>query len=108
MLSSLLFHEFIFLFLGNDEQVLVHNIETKQLLNVFLREDAVYSISTHPLDPFIFVTASEDGRLRLTDTRLIDTSCFSFVKLFFNVFFFGIFLAFPKIQTLIGLSLLLC
>jgi len=54
---------------GNDEQVMIHDVRTCQVVNVYLREDAVYSISAHPNDPNIFITASEDGKLQLTDMR---------------------------------------
>ena len=48
---------------------MIHDVGTRQVVSVYLREDAVYSISPHPSDPNIFITASEDGKLRLTDLR---------------------------------------
>ena len=59
---------------GNDEQVLVHDVNTKQVTSVYMRDDAVYSLSSHPNDPYVFITASEDGRLRVTDTRFVCTA----------------------------------
>lgn len=54
---------------GNDEQVIVHDIETLQPLDYFLHEEPVYSLSVHPENPDLFATACSDGRVLLFDMR---------------------------------------
>jgi len=70
MVLKCIFIDFLFTFEGNDEQVLIHDVTTRQLLNVSLRDDAIYSISSHPNDANVFATASEDGKIHMTDLRL--------------------------------------
>ncbi|CAK8678323.1 DDB1- and CUL4-associated factor 5-like isoform X1 [Clavelina lepadiformis] len=55
---------------GNDEQILVHDLATSKVVKVYIRDDAVYSLSTHPYNDNIFATACEDGRLHITDMRI--------------------------------------
>ncbi|XP_033639278.1 DDB1- and CUL4-associated factor 5-like [Asterias rubens] len=55
---------------GNDDQVLVHDIERKETLNVFLHEDAVYGLAVDPRDSHIFTSACADGRILQWDTRV--------------------------------------
>nr|CAB3236295.1 DDB1- and CUL4-associated factor 5-like [Phallusia mammillata] len=54
---------------GNDEQVIIHDVATGQLVNMMLRDDAVYAISNHPTDVNVFATASEDGKVHIMDNR---------------------------------------
>ena len=51
------------------DQVIVHEVETRQPLDYFLHEEPVYGVSVHPLNANIFVTACSDGRLLLYDMR---------------------------------------
>ncbi len=48
----------------------MHDVETREPLDVWNLEDAVYSLSLHPLDDKIFITASEDGVVKIWDIRV--------------------------------------
>ncbi len=48
----------------------MHDVETREPLDVWNLEDAVYSLSLHSLDDKIFITASEDGVVKIWDIRV--------------------------------------
>lgn len=54
---------------GNDFQVIVHDSSTRKPLDYFLHEKPVYGISIQPLNSNVFATSSEDGKVRIFDTR---------------------------------------
>lgn len=54
---------------GNDEQVILHDVERGDTLNVFLHDDAVYGLSVSPVNDNIFASSSDDGRVLIWDTR---------------------------------------
>ncbi|XP_039598220.1 DDB1- and CUL4-associated factor 5 [Polypterus senegalus] len=54
---------------GNDEQVILHDVERGETLNVFLHEDAVYGLSVSPINDNVFASSSDDGRVLIWDTR---------------------------------------
>ncbi|CAF95916.1 unnamed protein product [Tetraodon nigroviridis] len=54
---------------GNDEQVILHDVERGETLNVFLHIDAVYSLSVNPVNDNVFASSSDDGRVLIWDTR---------------------------------------
>lgn len=54
---------------GNDEQVILHDVERRETLDVFLHIDAVYSLSVNPVNDNIFASSSDDGRVLIWDTR---------------------------------------
>ncbi|KAB7506480.1 DDB1- and CUL4-associated factor 5 [Armadillidium nasatum] len=54
---------------GNDEQVIVHDIKTREAINVFLHEEAIYSVSVNPFVDSVFASAGEDGQILIFDIR---------------------------------------
>ncbi|KAI5611791.1 alpha-actinin-1, partial [Silurus asotus] len=54
---------------GNDEQVILHDVERGETLNVFLHDDAVYGLSVSPVNDHVFASSSDDGRVLIWDTR---------------------------------------
>ncbi|CAG13243.1 unnamed protein product, partial [Tetraodon nigroviridis] len=46
-------------FSGNDEQVILHDVERGETLNVFLHIDAVYSLSVNPVNDNVFASSSD-------------------------------------------------
>ncbi|XP_044023374.1 DDB1- and CUL4-associated factor 5 [Siniperca chuatsi] len=54
---------------GNDEQVILHDVERRETVNVFLHIDAVYSLSVSPVNDNVFASSSDDGRVLIWDTR---------------------------------------
>lgn len=54
---------------GNDEMVLVHDIETKKSLDLFMHDEPVYGVDVNPQNENLFVTACSDGRVQLFDLR---------------------------------------
>ncbi|KAK5857977.1 hypothetical protein PBY51_011183 [Eleginops maclovinus] len=54
---------------GNDEQVILHDVERMETVNVFLHIDAVYSLSVSPVNDNVFASSSDDGRVLIWDTR---------------------------------------
>eukprot|EP00092_Neocalanus_flemingeri_P103635 GFUD01132648.1.p1 GENE.GFUD01132648.1~~GFUD01132648.1.p1 ORF type:complete len:334 (+),score=99.27 GFUD01132648.1:66-1067(+) len=54
---------------GNDEQVIVHDMNTRQPLDYFPHEEPVYGLSVHPTNHNLFLTACSDGRVLLYDLR---------------------------------------
>ncbi|XP_072032525.1 DDB1- and CUL4-associated factor 5-like [Amphiura filiformis] len=55
---------------GNDDQVLVHDVQTGDTQDLFLHEDAVYGLAVDPRDNHIYASACADGRVLLWDTRV--------------------------------------
>lgn len=54
---------------GNDEQVILHDVKTAEILDVFLHDEAVYGLSVDPVNENIFISACDDGRVLIWDTR---------------------------------------
>lgn len=54
---------------GNDDQVIVHDTERLETVDVFTHEDAVYGLSPCPTDEHAFASAGADGRILLWDLR---------------------------------------
>lgn len=54
---------------GNDEQVILHDVRTAEILDVFLHDEAVYGLSVDPINENIFVSACDDGRVLIWDIR---------------------------------------
>ncbi|KAK6481130.1 DDB1- and CUL4-associated factor 5 [Huso huso] len=54
---------------GNDEQVILHDVERGETLNVFLHDDSVYGLSVSPVNDNVFASSSDDGRVLIWDTR---------------------------------------
>nr|XP_028581185.1 DDB1- and CUL4-associated factor 5 isoform X1 [Podarcis muralis] len=54
---------------GNDEQVLLHDVDSGETLDVFAHEDAVYGLSVSPVNDNVFASSSDDGRVLIWDIR---------------------------------------
>lgn len=54
---------------GNDEQVIVHDIQSGATLDVFKHEDAVYGLTSDPNNVNVFASACDDGRILVFDIR---------------------------------------
>lgn len=54
---------------GNDDTVILHDIESGELLDVFIHTKPVYGLSIDPVNDQIFATSGEDGRVLLFDLR---------------------------------------
>lgn len=54
---------------GNDDTVIVHDIETRDAIDVFIHTKPVYGLSVDPINDQIFATSGEDGRVLLFDLR---------------------------------------
>ncbi|KAL7301518.1 hypothetical protein TKK_0005952 [Trichogramma kaykai] len=54
---------------GNDDQVIVHDIQTTKIVNSFIHEKAIYGLSSHPHSDSIYASACDDGRVLVYDTR---------------------------------------
>ncbi|XP_059810999.1 DDB1- and CUL4-associated factor 5 [Hypanus sabinus] len=54
---------------GNDEQVIVHDVESTEIVNVFPHDDAVYGLSVSPVNDNVFASSSDDGRVLIWDIR---------------------------------------
>ncbi|KAJ8683820.1 hypothetical protein QAD02_019612 [Eretmocerus hayati] len=54
---------------GNDDQVIVHDLQTTDVLNFFRHEKPVYGLSVHPQNDHVFASACDDGRILVYDTR---------------------------------------
>ncbi|XP_073465838.1 DDB1- and CUL4-associated factor 5 [Aquarana catesbeiana] len=54
---------------GNDEQVILHDVETGETLDVFAHEEAVYGLSVSPVNDNVFASSSDDGRVLIWDIR---------------------------------------
>ena len=60
---------------GNDEKVLIHDLHTEKILDVFPHDEPVYCIACHPQNPDLFATACSDGRILVFDLRTSNVSC---------------------------------
>ncbi|XP_032882748.1 DDB1- and CUL4-associated factor 5 [Amblyraja radiata] len=54
---------------GNDEQVIVHDVESSEIVDVFPHDDAVYGLSVSPVNDKVFASSSDDGRVLIWDIR---------------------------------------
>ncbi|XP_029454665.1 DDB1- and CUL4-associated factor 5 [Rhinatrema bivittatum] len=54
---------------GNDEQVILHDVESGETLDVFAHENAVYGLSVSPVNDNVFASSSDDGRVLIWDIR---------------------------------------
>ncbi|XP_069494692.1 DDB1- and CUL4-associated factor 5 isoform X2 [Ambystoma mexicanum] len=54
---------------GNDEQVILHDVESGASMDVFSHEDAVYGLSVSPVNDNVFASSSDDGRVLIWDIR---------------------------------------
>ncbi|XP_015120228.1 DDB1- and CUL4-associated factor 5 [Diachasma alloeum] len=54
---------------GNDDQVIVHDMETGDPVDFFLHEKPVYGLSIHPVNDHVFASACDDGRVLVYDIR---------------------------------------
>lgn len=55
---------------GNDGQIIVHDIGTCRLVDVFVCEASVYGLSANPVNKYQIAAACEDGAIHIMDTRL--------------------------------------
>lgn len=55
---------------GNDHQLIVHDVETRDICDVFLHENAVLCVCVQPRASHLFATACESGHVSLYDLRL--------------------------------------
>ncbi|XP_015788187.1 DDB1- and CUL4-associated factor 5-like [Tetranychus urticae] len=55
---------------GNDEQVIIHDVETREPLKVILHREVVYCLSVDPQNDNLFATACDEGRIFLFDLRV--------------------------------------
>jgi len=76
---------------GNDEKVLVHDLETGKTLDIFPHDEPVYGIACHPECSELFASASSDGRVLVFDLResnndpvMLHGSGFAFHDVSFN------------------------
>ncbi|CAG0884685.1 unnamed protein product [Darwinula stevensoni] len=54
---------------GNDQTIIIHDVETGEPVDVFRDQDAIYGISVHPQDDNCFTTAVHNGSVLLYDIR---------------------------------------
>ncbi|XP_072341751.1 DDB1- and CUL4-associated factor 5 [Scyliorhinus torazame] len=54
---------------GNDEQVIVHDVQSTEIVSVFPHDDAVYGLSVSPVNDNVFASSSDDGRVLIWDIR---------------------------------------
>lgn len=54
---------------GNDEQVVVHDVETGTTRDVFMHQEAVYGLSVEPNNGHVFASACDDGCILVYDVR---------------------------------------
>ncbi|XP_022909763.1 DDB1- and CUL4-associated factor 5 [Onthophagus taurus] len=54
---------------GNDDQVIVHDIKTGQLVMKLPHRNPVYGLSVNPQDDNVLATAGDDGRVLIYDIR---------------------------------------
>lgn len=55
---------------GNDGQVILHDLHTNNLVDVFMCDNAVYGLSSSPSNEHLVAAACEDGTVHIMDTRL--------------------------------------
>ncbi|XP_039283039.1 DDB1- and CUL4-associated factor 5 [Nilaparvata lugens] len=54
---------------GNDEQVIIHDIQTGEPVDVFRHLNPVYGLSVDPTNDFVFASACDDGSISIYDIR---------------------------------------
>ncbi|XP_058445214.1 uncharacterized protein DDB_G0283357 [Malaya genurostris] len=54
---------------GNDDVVIVHDVQTRESVDVFLHSKPVYGLSIDPSNDDLFATAGEDGKILIFDMR---------------------------------------
>ncbi|RZF44998.1 hypothetical protein LSTR_LSTR001959 [Laodelphax striatellus] len=54
---------------GNDEQVIIHDIQTGDPVDVFRHHNPVYGLSVDPTNDFVFASACDDGSISIYDIR---------------------------------------
>ncbi|XP_043929922.1 DDB1- and CUL4-associated factor 5 [Protopterus annectens] len=54
---------------GNDEQVILHDLESGHTVDVFPHEEAVYGLSVNPVNDNVFASSADDGRVLIWDIR---------------------------------------
>ncbi|KAG7202814.1 hypothetical protein KM043_009971 [Ampulex compressa] len=77
---------------GNDDQVIVHDLRTGDVLNFFLHEKPVYGLSIHPYNDNVFASACDDGRVLIYDIRgnsSMETFCLAQHKAAFHSVMFN-------------------
>ncbi|XP_015183769.1 PREDICTED: DDB1- and CUL4-associated factor 5 [Polistes dominula] len=77
---------------GNDDQVIVHDLQTCDVLNFFLHEKPVYGLSIHPHNDNVFASACDDGRILIYDIRVsgaMETFCLAQYKTPFHSVMFN-------------------
>ncbi|XP_075223771.1 DDB1- and CUL4-associated factor 5 [Lycorma delicatula] len=55
---------------GNDDQVIVHDIQTGDPVDFFLYEQPVYGLSVDPCNDYVFASACDDGKVLIYDIRI--------------------------------------
>lgn len=77
---------------GNDDQVIVHDLQTCDVLNFFLHGKPVYGLSIHPHNDNVFASACDDGRILIYDIRVsgaMETFCLAQYKTPFHSVMFN-------------------
>ncbi|XP_076749837.1 DDB1- and CUL4-associated factor 5 isoform X1 [Xylocopa sonorina] len=77
---------------GNDDQVIVHDLRTGDVVNFFLHEKPVYGLSVHPHNDNVFASACDDGRVLIYDIRgssAMETFCLAQYKTAFHSVMFN-------------------
>nr|XP_034174649.1 DDB1- and CUL4-associated factor 5 isoform X3 [Osmia lignaria] len=77
---------------GNDDQVIVHDLRTGDVVDFFLHEKPVYGLSVHPHNDNVFASACDDGRVLIYDIRgssAIETFCLAQYKTAFHSVMFN-------------------
>lgn len=57
---------------GNDSSLIIHDLATRNMIHRFKADEAIYNVSTNPIDDTVVMTASEDGKVRLHDLRAME------------------------------------
>ncbi|XP_076233654.1 uncharacterized protein LOC143178735 isoform X2 [Calliopsis andreniformis] len=77
---------------GNDDQVIVHDLRTGEVVNFFLHKKPVYGLSIHPHNGNVFASACGDGRVLIYDIRgssSTETFCLAQYKTAFHSVMFN-------------------
>ena len=70
---------------GNDEKLLIHDLKTGEVLDIYPHDEPVYCVCAHPESPELLTTACSDGRVQLIDLRAKNVSKF---ELFSSIYSF--------------------
>ena len=70
---------------GNDEKLLIHDLKTGEILDIYPHDEPVYCVCAHPESPELLTTACSDGRVQLIDLRAKNVSKFVFISLYYFV-----------------------